>query len=96
MKKFLASAVLIALIVGGGASEIYAGYVQGYTRSNGTYVQGYYRSDSNNTVQDNYSYKGNANPYTGEKGSNYYRSSESSGYYNSGNSQNSSNHFRSY
>lgn len=60
----------------------YAGYVRGYTKANGTYVSGYYRSDSNNTVRDNYSYRGNYNTYTGETGSNYYKSSPSSEYYN--------------
>lgn len=43
-------------------------YVQGYYRSDGTYVQGYYRSDPNGTKSDNYSYKGNTNPYTGQRG----------------------------
>lgn len=44
-------------------------YVQGYTRSDGTYVQGHYRSDANSARYDNYSSKGNTNPYTGERGS---------------------------
>lgn len=56
-------------------------YVQGYTRQDGTYVQGYYRSSPNSSVTDNYSYKGNTNPYTGENGSNYYRNSPTSQYY---------------
>jgi hypothetical protein len=43
-------------------------YVQGYTRSDGTYVQGHYRSSPNGTTSDNYSTKGNINPYTGEYG----------------------------
>jgi hypothetical protein len=43
-------------------------YVQGYTRSNGTYVQGYYRTAPNSTTLDNYSTKGNYNPYTGSYG----------------------------
>ena len=60
---------------------IYAEWVSGYYRKNGTYVSGYYSLDSNNTVRDNYSYKGNINPYTGSTGSNYYRSSPSSEYY---------------
>lgn len=63
------------------ASVCYAEYVRGYIKSNGTYVSPYYRSDSNNTVTDNYSYKGNSNPYTGAIGGNYYKSSPSSWYY---------------
>ena len=43
-------------------------YVQGYTKSDGTYVQGHYRSSPNGTTSDNYSTKGNINPYTGEYG----------------------------
>jgi len=36
-------------------------------------------------VRDNYSYKGNTNPYTGAKGGNYNRDSPSSGYYDRSN-----------
>jgi len=43
-------------------------YVNGYTRSDGTYVQGHYRSSPNNTTYDNFSTKGNINPYTGQPG----------------------------
>jgi len=43
-------------------------YVNGYTKKNGTYVQGYYRSTANKTKYDNYSTKGNINPYTGKTG----------------------------
>lgn len=56
-------------------------YVKGYTKSNGTYVAPHYRSSPDSTVRNNYSYKGNNNPYTGETGDNYYRSSPSSDYY---------------
>lgn len=59
----------------------FAGWVDGYPRSDGTYVQGYYCSDPNSTVTDNYSYKGNTNPHTGQEGNNYYRHSPSSQYY---------------
>ena len=43
-------------------------YVNGYYRSNGTYVQGYYRTKANHTIRDNYSTKGNVNPYSGKSG----------------------------
>lgn len=43
-------------------------YVNGYTRSDGTYVQPHYRSSPNNTTLDNYSTRGNTNPYTGRQG----------------------------
>ena len=55
--------------------------VRGYINKHGTYTNGYYRSSPNGTVRDNFSYKGNINPYTGAKGSNYYRKSPSSEYY---------------
>ena len=43
-------------------------WVNGYMRKDGTYVPGYWRTDANDTKDDNYSTKGNVNPYTGEKG----------------------------
>lgn len=44
--------------------------VKGYYRSNGTYVQPHVRSSPNNTTADNWSTKGNVNPYTGKEGTN--------------------------
>jgi len=49
-----------------------AQWVNGYTKSNGTYVSGYNRSSSNYTKSDNYSTKGNINPYTGKVGTKTY------------------------
>ncbi len=43
-------------------------WVDGYYKKDGTYVPGHFRSNSNNTPFDNYSTKGNINPFTGEKG----------------------------
>ncbi len=42
--------------------------VNGYYRKDGTYVQPYHRSSPNNTENDNWSTKGNINPYTGKEG----------------------------
>lgn len=42
--------------------------VNGYYRSNGTYVQPYHKSSNNGNFYDNYSTKGNTNPYTGQPG----------------------------
>lgn len=42
--------------------------VKGYYRNDGTYVQPHYRSSPNSSPNDNWSTKGNTNPYTGEKG----------------------------
>lgn len=57
-------------------------HVNGYTRSNGTYVQPYERSAPNYTVQDNYSFRGNSNPYTGSVGTNTYVHDTTSPYFN--------------
>lgn len=43
-------------------------HVQGYTKKNGTYVMPHYRTNPNHTKFDNWSTKGNINPYTGKKG----------------------------
>jgi len=56
-------------------------YVHGYTRSNGTYMQPYYRSSPDHTVTNNFSYKGNVNPYTGTVGTNRYIHDKTSPYY---------------
>ena len=92
MRKILVIAIALALI----CSNAWAGYVRGYTKSNGTYVQGYNRSNANSTVRDNYSYKGNTNPYTGSTGSNYNRNSPSSAYYGTTGKSKSSNSFNSF
>ncbi|WP_082806943.1 hypothetical protein [Collimonas pratensis] len=42
--------------------------VHGYTRSNGTHVGSYHATNRNATKNDNYSTKGNVNPYTGKAG----------------------------
>ncbi|WP_185244947.1 hypothetical protein [Citrifermentans bremense] len=44
------------------------GYVRGYTRQDGTYVNGYTRSSPDNSYNNNYSVRGNTNPYTGREG----------------------------
>ena len=43
--------------------------VSGYFKSNGTYVQPHVRSSRNSTNHDNWSTRGNMNPYTGSTGS---------------------------
>jgi hypothetical protein len=42
--------------------------VSGFTRSDGTRVDPYHATDPNETKLDNYSTKGNINPYTGKVG----------------------------
>lgn len=43
-------------------------YVAPYVKKDGTYVEGHYKSQPNDTKTDNYSSKGNSNPYTGQQG----------------------------
>lgn len=43
-------------------------HVRSYTKSSGTAVSDHHRTNQNNTTQDNYSHKGNVNPYTGKEG----------------------------
>ena len=42
--------------------------VRGYARHNGTYVAPHRQTDPNHTQYDNWSSKGNINPYTGRRG----------------------------
>lgn len=65
MKALIAGA-LAALLFGGTA--LAQTYVQGYTKKDGTYVAPHYRSSPNSTTSDNYSTRGNVNPYTGAAG----------------------------
>ncbi|MBK9938342.1 MAG: hypothetical protein IPP02_08105 [Chitinophagaceae bacterium] len=43
-------------------------FVNGYYRKNGTYVQPHFKTAPNSSMFDNYSTKGNFNPYTGKPG----------------------------
>ena len=52
------------------SAEAYS-YTRGHYRSNGSYVQPHYRSNSDGYFFNNWSTKGNSNPFTGKKG---YRS----------------------
>lgn len=89
--------ILAIVLFGAMVSTAFAGgYVHGYTRSDGTYVHGYHRSSPNGTVTDNYSYKGNTNPYTGATGTNRYIHSPSSPYYEGGSTNSQSGYGSSY
>ncbi len=43
-------------------------FVNGYLKNDGTYIQPHFRTTPNNSMFDNYSTKGNYNPYTGKPG----------------------------
>lgn len=72
MKKFIASSlVVLSLFVFIGINTNHAEAktrVSGYTTKRGTYVAPHYRSSPDNVKYNNYSSKGNYNPYTGKKG----------------------------
>lgn len=64
MRRVLLAAVSVFAF----ASVAEAASVSGYFRSDGTYVAPHYRSAPNSTTLDNYSTRGNVNPYTGTMG----------------------------
>ena len=64
VKTLIALALFAASIVGALAQT----HVKGYYRTDGTYVQPHWRSSPNNTTYDNWSTRGNVNPYTGQVG----------------------------
>jgi hypothetical protein len=52
---------------GSGSSSQYE-RVEGYQKRDGTTVEPYYRTKSDSTLDNNYSTRGNENPWTGKKG----------------------------
>lgn len=71
MKKLIVSflVALIMLVGVGGMAEAKTVKVKSYYKpSTGRYVAPHYKTSPNKTKFDNYSTKGNYNPYTGKKG----------------------------
>ncbi len=64
MKRLLLCLALVATAMPALADS----YVRGYTRRDGTYVQPHVRSSPNGTTLDNWTTRGNVNPYTGQPG----------------------------
>jgi hypothetical protein len=65
MKKlFLAIGIITTINAFGTPSH----RVNGHTKKNGTYVQPSHATNPNGRKSDNYSNKGNVNPYTGNQG----------------------------
>lgn len=84
---------VIALTAIGTVASAQSHYTHGYTRKDGTYVQPHYSTNPNSTKLDNWSTKGNTNPYTGKSGtvdpykpttSNPYGTPDNTGHSNSG------------
>lgn len=66
MRVILVGAV-VALLAGSALAQG-SHAVRGYTRSDGTYVQPHMQTNPNATKNDNWSTRGNVNPYTGQEG----------------------------
>lgn len=64
MKRIVAIVAVLGLSSGAFADQ----YVNGYYRRDGTYVQPHLQTEPNQYRFDNYSSKGNVNPYTGQAG----------------------------
>jgi hypothetical protein len=83
------ASTLFALFVALGLGSFALGdvYVRGYYRKDGTYVRPHHRSDPDGNFWNNWSTKGNVNPYTGKPGTktspspNYGQDVPVSGYY---------------
>ena len=63
--KMMLLALSAAMLSSASAGQV---YVHGYTTKNGTYVAPYYRSAPDHSLLNNYSTRGNVNPYTGQVG----------------------------
>ncbi len=68
-KPFKYLLILFALFFFGAQPALADVYVNGYHRKDGTYVQPHYRSDPDGNRFNNFSTRGNVNPYTGKAGS---------------------------
>ncbi|HBB36677.1 MAG: hypothetical protein UX02_C0001G0041 [Candidatus Moranbacteria bacterium GW2011_GWC1_45_18] len=69
MKKILFVISILAFgFIAVNFASAYSYRVGGYYRSSGTYVQPYYRTSPDSSRWNNYSTRGNYNPYTGQKG----------------------------
>lgn len=69
MKIWVILLALFALFMSNMALAQKSVRVKGYYRKDGTYVAPHYRSAPNSSRYDNYSTRGNYNPYTGKRGS---------------------------
>lgn len=59
---------LVLFVLAGSVAAQSSHYRSGYTTRSGTYVAPSYATNPNGTLLDNYSTKGNVNPYTGRAG----------------------------
>lgn len=69
-KKLLIYMISIFSSGFGYIEDLCADHVRGYYKKNGTYVQPHERTHADRYKYNNYSAKGNINPYTGKRGYN--------------------------
>jgi hypothetical protein len=65
IRRLVFSALVLTALASTAAAQV---HVDGYFRRDGTYVQPHYRSNPNGSTADNWSTRGNVNPYTGQVG----------------------------
>lgn len=65
VKIVLAALIIIGMVLPALARDV---FVRGYFRRNGTYVQPHRRTVPDRNPYNNYTTRGNTNPYTGKKG----------------------------
>ena len=68
MKKILSLLIACLVIIGVPAVVSADVHVRGHYRSDGTYVPPHYRSNPDSRTDNNWSHRGNTNPYTGKRG----------------------------
>jgi hypothetical protein len=72
--KALGRSLTILLITLSSFNQAYASSsVRGYARRNGTYVMPHSRSVPDHSLSNNWSTKGNVNPFTGRPGTKLYK-----------------------
>jgi len=65
---FVVLALFSALVLAKGSGAGGSHHVSGHVTKNGTYVAPHQATNPNDTKADNWSSKGNVNPYTGKEG----------------------------
>lgn len=68
MKNIMIVLGLVGLFLLNSSSVNAYARVRGYFRKSGSYVAPHYRTYSNSYKYDNWSYKGNVNPFNGNRG----------------------------
>ncbi len=68
MRGLIAGALLASICTLSFVAEAGTTYVQPYVRSDGTYVQPHFRTTPDSSRLNNWSTRGNVNPFTGRPG----------------------------